>query len=306
MATTSSVNIRFAATEELASIEEIRLNIPDVTNRYTVFLARGEKVQGLTYFKVRSEKVSSLDPQRVTYPKALSMKEEQVRGLTLSVIEERAGEQDLTSVEIPLQISLASKIGKINTIVFSGSNGVFSARLVNADEDQSYEERIKQLLEEYSRQDNLTTQTAANGASSGDDRARRVGGIYQGIAAVGNVMGLGVAVPSDQAPEFTTEQLQKMPTAELKTLFDKSMIKDKTFAIARLNAAQVGNVGEINDIIQNEKRNSELILRVSKVIETREGSVRMPTSQEFMDLEAEEARLSIEQMQRIGETCSIQ
>ncbi len=134
----------------------------------------------------------------------------------------------------------------------------------------------------------------------------RVGGIFKDIAAVGHVMGLGVAVPSDQAPEFTTEQLQEMPTAELKRLFERSMIKDKRFAIARLNAAQVGNEDEMTAIIQNEKSNSELILRVSKVIETREGSVRMPTSQEFMNLEAEEARLLNEQMQKIGETCSIQ
>ncbi len=164
MDTTSSVNIRFASKVKLSSIEEIRLDILGVSNRYTVHLSIDEQIEGLTYFKWRSENVPPLDPERVAYSKKLSMREEQARGLILSVLKKPAGEQELKRNQIRLEIAPASKIGHNNTIEFSESNGVFSAKLINEDEVRRSIERMHKLIDEYFRQQELIKDTAENEA----------------------------------------------------------------------------------------------------------------------------------------------
>ena len=279
-------------------VERVTLRFPETVN--SIFVKLPVKTSSANSERL---KFTCIKPAGVeTNPDTLKVTIGKVYKLVLG-IEYRLESTDALTNQTDLRLTVGGELVPNKTYTLNFTSLDESSPSLEFEEEQEHcAEGNHQLLAAELAKQFKKIDFAASKSTSGEERAGVLGSVFGDLSAVATNLNPHIKETTDEPSRFTTEYLMHLPVADLKKMFEEAHIRDKKLAIMRLNAASSGEIAVMNKTTQKEKNNSELIMRLSWVLEQRGFTPYLPATDEYRDLVRQEQNILAAQLA----SCSIQ
>lgn len=269
-----------------------------------------------------------------THPDSLCVTTEQVRNLALKAgvfekgrpigpkVMDSSGritqQETLRRSDTPIELEVPEELelGQTYNLVVSSEDLSLSARLVKTTVASPSAEDVKEASRDEFRGrmdkmgEALITEglrnlgLASRGAFDSSSRADIVAHSVRGVLRAVQKMHPEIRVPYSK-PAETAFDLDKLSVAELQSRFEVTFKQDKEFESQRIKAALVGNIPEINRILEAETANSQLLMYLAEALQRKGVEPTMPQSGSFMSAASESAELHDAVLKRLQDNRKI-
>lgn len=218
--------------------------------------------------------------------------------------------------EVELEVPAELEIGQTYRIVMTSNNFLFSACLskeekakktVNEEPSQKeYQSRLAKMGEALIQEGVQNFNIALTGGGGVFDSSTSTADIFahgiQGVFRAGQHVNQDIKVPYSKPTESASD-LDKLSKDELQALFEKVYEKDKNYEIQRMRASAACNINELNQVIEEEHKNSQLLVMVSEALNRKGFKAQTPQSESFQAAATQSLEMHVKALQ---ETCKMQ
>jgi hypothetical protein len=282
--------------------ERVTLTFPEDVN--TIYVTLPRKTDSVSTARL---KFTFINPNwEISSPEKLKVTIGKIKGLGVKILYYlQANSTGPYQAELRLRLDADLVPGRMYTLNFTSLDELKPSIELIEEKQYTPEEMASRMAAEFRKQ--VTNMGAAEARSaSSEDREKLMGDRLTRLIQAARKFDPSIKMPTDNPSPFTLEYLNSLPLEKLQEMFESANISGIKIAIARLKAASLRKIVEINDFNQQDKDNSELITRIRGVIEGKGATAYLPTTQQYLDLVREEKEILDAQLANIKGSCSIQ